>query len=89
MPSGNLAPNMNIIDVWRMVYDSLPHMHAVGNRAPSTLKHPLAVLFGGRWTSAALLALQEVAEAYIVALLDDTNLCAIHRTAVTITPKDM
>ena len=36
-----------------------------------------------------MLALQEVAEAYIVALLEDTNLCAIHRKAVTISPKDM
>jgi hypothetical protein len=36
-----------------------------------------------------VLALQEVAEAYIVAILKDTNLCAIHRKAVTITPKDM
>jgi histone H3/H4 len=60
-----------------------------GNRAPSTLKHPLVVLFCRRWTSAALLALKEVAAAYIVALLEDTNLCAIHRKAVTITPKDM
>ena len=60
-----------------------------GNRAPSSLKHPLAVLVCRRWTSAALLALQEVTEAYIVALLEDTNLCAIHRKAVTITPKDM
>jgi hypothetical protein len=31
-----------------------------------------------------VLTLQEVAEAYINALLEDTNLCAIHRKAVTI-----
>jgi histone H3/H4 len=60
-----------------------------GNHAPSSLKHPLAVLVCRHWTSAALLVLQEVTEAYIVALLEDTNLCAIHRKAVTITRKDM
>lgn len=34
-------------------------------------------------------ALQEAAEAYLVGLLDDTNVCAIHAKRVTITPKDM
>lgn len=34
-------------------------------------------------------ALQEAAEAYLVGLLDDTNVCAIHTKRVTITPKDM
>jgi hypothetical protein len=41
------------------------------------------------FTFAAVLGLHEVAEAYTVALLEDTNLCAIHRKAVTIAPKDM
>lgn len=34
-------------------------------------------------------SLQEAAEAYLVGLLDDTNVCAIHAKRVTITPKDM
>ena len=34
-------------------------------------------------------ALQEAAEAYLVGLLDDTNVCAIHAKRVTIMPKDM
>ena len=33
--------------------------------------------------------LQESAEAYLVGLLEDTNLCAIHTKRVTIMPKDM
>ena len=37
----------------------------------------------------AVLALQEAAEAYLVALFDDTNLCAIHAKRVTIQPKDL
>ena len=36
-----------------------------------------------------MLALQEAAEAYLVVLFDDTNLCAIHAKRVTIRPKDM
>ena len=39
--------------------------------------------------SAALMALQEASEAYIVQLFEDTNLCALHAHRVTILPKDM
>ena len=34
-------------------------------------------------------ALREAAEAYLVGLFEDTNLCAIHAKRVTILPKDM
>ena len=40
-------------------------------------------------TPATVLALQEAAEAYLVRLFEDTNLCAIHAKRVTIMPKDM
>lgn len=39
--------------------------------------------------SHAVLALQEAAEAYLVGLFKDTNLCAIHAKRVTIRPKDI
>ena len=42
-----------------------------------------------RFQTTALLALQEAAEAYMVGLMEDTNLCAIHAKRVTIMPKDM
>ena len=42
-----------------------------------------------RFQSTAILALQESAEAYLVGLFEDTNLCALHAKRVTITPKDM
>ena len=42
-----------------------------------------------RVQSNALLALQEASEAYLVGLLEDTNLCAIHANRVTIQPKDI
>ena len=42
-----------------------------------------------RFQSSAVLALQEAAEAYMVGLFEDTNLCAIHAKRVTIMPKDM
>lgn len=42
-----------------------------------------------RFQSTALLALQEAAEAYLVGLMEDTQLCAIHAKRVTIMPKDM
>jgi len=42
-----------------------------------------------RFQSAAVAALQEAAEAYLVGIFEDTNLCAIHAKRVTITPKDL
>ena len=42
-----------------------------------------------RFRSSALMALQEAAEAYLVRLFEDTNLCAIHAKRVTIMPKDI
>ena len=44
---------------------------------------------GYRVTPAMMMALQEAAEAYIVQLLEDSNLCAIHAKRITIQPKDM
>ena len=41
-----------------------------------------------RVSSNALLALQEAAEAYLVGLFEDANLCAIHGKRVTIMKKD-
>ena len=42
-----------------------------------------------RVQSAAVGALQEAAEAYLVGLFEDCNLCAIHAKRVTIMPKDI
>ncbi|KAJ0789892.1 putative transcription factor Hap3/NF-YB family [Helianthus annuus] len=42
-----------------------------------------------RFQSHAVLALQEAAEAYLVGLFEDTNLCAIHAKRVTIMVKDI
>ena len=42
-----------------------------------------------RFQSAAILCLQEAAEAYLVRLFGDANLCAIHARRVTIMPKDI
>ena len=39
--------------------------------------------------SGVILALQESVEAYLVGLLEDSNLCAIHAKRVTIMPKDI
>ena len=40
-----------------------------------------------RFQSAAIMALQEATEAYLVGLFEDSNLCAIHARRVTIMPK--
>ena len=42
-----------------------------------------------RVTPVMVLALQEAAEAYLVQLLEDSNLCAIHAKCITILPKDI
>ncbi len=45
--------------------------------------------FPARFASNAILALQEASEAYLVGLMEDSNLCAIHSRRVTIMPKDI
>ena len=42
-----------------------------------------------RFRSSAISALQEAAEAYLVGLFEDTNLCAIHAKRITIMPRDI
>ena len=42
-----------------------------------------------RFQAVAVLCLQEVAEAYLVRLFEDMNLCAIHAKRVTIMPRDL
>lgn len=41
------------------------------------------------YTTSGVLALQHSAEAYLVGLFEDTNLCAIHAGRVTVMPKDI
>eukprot|EP00804_Cyclotella_cryptica_P013676 CCRYP_016120-RD/>CCRYP_016120-RD protein AED:0.37 eAED:0.30 QI:0/-1/0/1/-1/0/1/0/57 len=41
------------------------------------------------YTATALAASQEASEAYLIGLMEDTNLCSIHARRVTIMPKDM
>jgi histone H3 len=42
-----------------------------------------------RWQSSAIGALQEASEAFVVALLEDANRCALHAKRVTIMVKDV
>ena len=42
-----------------------------------------------RFQSSAILAIQEATEAFVVSVLADTNLCAIHTRRVTIQAKDL
>jgi len=42
-----------------------------------------------RFQAAAIAALQEASEAYLVGLFEDTNLCCIHAKRVTIKSKDI
>ena len=42
-----------------------------------------------RFRKSGMLALQEASESYVVGLLEDTNLLAIHAKRVTIKPKDI
>lgn len=46
-------------------------------------------MYNFRWQSQAIMALQEASEAFLVHLLEDTNLCAIHARRVTIMQKDI
>jgi histone H3/H4 len=42
-----------------------------------------------RWAASAVAALQDSTEAYLIGLLADTNLCALHARRVTIMSRDV
>lgn len=42
-----------------------------------------------RFQTSAIAALQEAAEAYLVGLFEDCNLCAIHARRTSVYPKDL
>lgn len=47
------------------------------------------MLKGLRFQSGAIHALQEATEAYMIGLLEDSNLCAIHARRVTVMHRDI
>ena len=58
----------------------------------SWLVHEIALEVGKYdlcFQGSTIICLQEAAEAYVVGLMEDTNLCAIHAKRVTIMPKDI
>ena len=44
---------------------------------------------GLRFQASAVAAIQDATEAYVVGLLADANVCALHSGRVTVTPKDL
>ena len=73
--------NVSIIDLYLCIYSTFHSsvVREIANDFKTDLK----------FQAAALLALQEAAEAYLVGLFEDTNLCGIHAKRVTIMPKDI
>lgn len=61
---------------------------AMGFISPAGIDSELQTA-GLRWQSHAILALQEASEAFLIHLLEDANLCAIHSRRVTIMQKDI
>ena len=58
----------------------------------SWLVHEIALQVGKTdlcFQGSTIICLQEAAEVYVVGLMEDTNLCAIHAKWVTIMPKDI
>ena len=62
---------------------------STGGKAPRKQLATKAARKSAPATGGVVLALQEAAEAYLVGLFEDTNLCAIHAKRVTIMPKDI
>ena len=67
----------------------LPFQRLVREIACDTDVIPSPLCGKVRFQSAAIMALQEASEAYLVGLFEDSNLCAIHAKQVTIMPKDI
>ena len=70
--------------IWKLPFQRL--VHEIANDIDVCPAHLHGKI---RFQSAAVMALQEASEAYLVGLFEDTNLCAIHAKRVTIMPKDI
>ena len=80
---------MALCEIWQfqksmdLLIGKLPFLHLI---------HEIALGVGHydmHFQVHAILTLQEAAVAYLVGLLEDTNLCAIHVKSITIMPKDI
>ena len=69
---------------WHLLIPRLPFARLVKD-----VTEPLTRIEGIRWSSKAMEALQNSAEAYLVQLFEDVNLCALHAKRVTIMPRDI
>ena len=67
----------------QLLIPRLPFQRLVRNIVQAVSKNDF------KFKSAALGALQEASEAFLVGLFEDTNLCAIHAKRVTIMPRDI
>ena len=67
----------------RAPYQETPLLMASPWDSPWSGKYDL------HFQGSAIICLQEAAEAYLVSLMEDTNLCTIHVKQVTIMPKDI
>ena len=82
-------------EIWRyqkstdLLIKKLPFQRLVREIAADPEIIPSSMVGKIKFQSMALSALQESAEAYLVGLFEDTNLCAIHAKEVTIMPKDL
>jgi len=65
-----------------LLISKLPFQRLVREIAPDYTNSP-------RFRASAVLALQEAAEAYLVGLFQDAQLCAIHAKRVTVMSKDI
>ena len=66
-----------------LLIQKLPFLQLVHEIALEVGKYDLC------FQRSAIICLQEAAEAYIVGLMEDANLCTIHVKRVTIMPKDI
>ena len=69
--------------MYRPSYMQTPFLHLVHEIALEVGKYDMC------FQAHAMLTLQEAAEAYLVGLLEDANLCTIHMKCVAIMPKDI
>ena len=90
-PLGSLGAIRHFQSRYHLLIRKLPFQRLVRELAEEEVWDRGSDRFPGgiKFQSDAIMALQELAEAYLVGLFEDTNLAAIHAKRVTIMPKDM
>eukprot|EP00775_Hariotina_reticulata_P004527 gene4527-biopygen6279 len=86
---GGAAAQVAAAQQWFLLHSLMCMLIVTERQACVVLAITQSLTPGFRWHRQGMLALQEAAEAFVIGILEDANLCAIHAKRITVQPRDL